>query len=114
LLLRPAQFKESVLDLSKSIALAPGEVDTISQRGHVFFKWQDFKQALEDFVSVTSLAPQEAEAWFMRGQTLNQLGLCPEAIDAYNCTLQLQPKVWRAVDWLVCLSVVHVLPRVFP
>jgi tetratricopeptide (TPR) repeat protein len=89
------QFKESVADLTKSAALSPGEADTINQRGHVFFKWQDFKKALVDFETVTAMAPQEAEGWLMRGQTLNQLGLCPEAVEAYDRALQLQPKVLR-------------------
>jgi tetratricopeptide (TPR) repeat protein/sugar lactone lactonase YvrE len=45
---------------------------------------KDYSAAIENYKSITNLNPENGAAWFGLGNTLTQLGLIYEALDAYN------------------------------
>ena len=51
----------------------------------------DYRRAIEDFTKAIQINPDDADAYFHRGNAFYQLGDKPEAIEDYSRAIQINP-----------------------
>lgn len=56
------KFDEALEMLNKQISASPSDVIALQLRGHIFYKMQQWGDAMNDFTSVLEIEPDNAEA----------------------------------------------------
>lgn len=61
------QLPEALADCNKSLALRPGDANTLDSRGFVYFRLGRFDEAIADMNTALMKDPESAESLFIRG-----------------------------------------------
>lgn len=88
---------EAVAAFDAAIDLCPLEnSDHLYRRGMAYYGKGDYINAIACFARGLQLDPNDVDAWFDQGESLNQLGRYDEAIESYNKALTLCPRYEKA------------------
>ncbi len=82
---------EALVDLDKSVALAPDDSASLSSRGETYRWLGRYKEALADFDRAIELDPGDAWVIARRGQTYGQMSRYEEALADFDRAIELDP-----------------------
>ena len=82
----------------QAVAIRPGYVEALCNRGTLLFELDQLDTALGAFDAVIAAEPNLAIAWNNRGNVLTKLGRFEQAVESYDRALKLEPDFAEAVE----------------
>ena len=92
------RLQESLTQFEKLLAIAPGHVAAINERGSVLAEMKNYEAALASFEKAQALQPQYAEVYVNIGNVRGACKSYEDALVAYDRALSLKPVLFNA--WL--------------
>jgi tetratricopeptide (TPR) repeat protein len=90
-------YQRALADIDRSLAIVPSYPPTIRARASIRYALHDFAGALADASSVVDVAPGDATALAVQGDSLLELGRTGEAADTYDRLSRIAPGPWLDV-----------------
>jgi tetratricopeptide (TPR) repeat protein len=84
--------QNAVLNYSKAIEMNPSDVNSLVNRGIVYFEMKDLPAASADFTKAISMNAKNPEAFYWRAQVNQQMGQFASAISDYNQAINIDEK----------------------
>ncbi len=90
------QQNPTIEDCNKIISMKPNSAEAYYNRGNVYGKAGQFKQAIDDYSKAISLKPDYVDAYLYRGTVYSKLGQNQSAIKDFSKIISLKPKFVEA------------------
>jgi tetratricopeptide (TPR) repeat protein len=91
------RLDEALASYDRALALRPGHVEALCNRGAALHELQRFDEALASYNRALARQPHNAGALFNRGIALHELQRFDEALASYDRALALQPNYAEAL-----------------
>jgi Tfp pilus assembly protein PilF len=84
-------FPEALSDIDRSVALDPGDVTALQQRGNVLLALNRWEEARQDYERTLKISSEDAGIWNNYGIALDGLGQTNEALEAFRRAMECRP-----------------------
>jgi tetratricopeptide (TPR) repeat protein len=84
-------FPQALGDIDRSLALDPGEVTALHQRGNVLLALNRFEEARQDYERTLKIYSEDGGVWNNYGIALDGLGRTNEAVQAFRHATECHP-----------------------
>lgn len=91
-----AALAAAINDYTKALEINPELWDSYKYRGGLYGMKKQYEKSIEDLSKYLEQHPDDFEQSYNRGLSLLNMGHAPEAIKAFDRTLELNPKFLRA------------------
>lgn len=86
------KYQDATLNYSKAISMNAADVNSLINRGIVYFETKDFPAASADFTKAISMNAKNPESFYWRARVNQQMGQFASAISDYNQALNIDEK----------------------
>jgi len=87
-----AEQAKRILALEKEVSANPGNVETWTELGNLYFDSNQFEQAIRSYNKSLELNPYDADVWTDLGVMYRRSGQPFEAVGAFNKAIDVDPK----------------------
>lgn len=91
--------KEAVMTMEKCISIFPKNVPSLLKLSEIYYILKQFDESLNLCGRITSINPNEAEAYFMMGLNFRAKGEGDKAINAFQTATEIDPELTDA--WII-------------
>jgi tetratricopeptide (TPR) repeat protein len=99
------RFPEALSDIDRSVALDPGDVTALHQRGNVLLALNRFDEARQQYERTLKITAEDAGVWNNYGIALDGLGRTNEALQAFRRATECDPPSQSAFLGLAFLQI---------
>ncbi len=87
-----AEQRNKIMALEKQVSLNPGNFETWTQLGNIYFDSNDFKNGIRAYKKSLELNPKNADVWTDLGVMYRRDGQPNEAIKAFDKAIEINPR----------------------
>ena len=87
-----AEQRNKIMALEKQVSLNPGNFETWTQLGNIYFDSNDFKNGIRAYKKSLELNPKNADVWTDLGVMYRRDGQPTEAIKAFDKAIEIDPR----------------------
>jgi Tfp pilus assembly protein PilF len=84
-------YAAALIDVDRSLQLAPGEITALHHRGNVLFALARFQESAADYEQALKAMPDDAGIWNNYGASLDAVGRTNDALQAFNHAINCKP-----------------------
>ena len=84
-------FAEALSDVDRSLALEPGEMTALQQRGNVLLALNRLDEACREYERALKISSEDGGVWNNYGIALDELGRTNEALQAFRRAVECHP-----------------------